>query len=135
VGAQIVSVPASLAEQKAQESVFTLFVSLFSVFLLLFVTTNVMLRQSTLKPLTKMSEITEQISLGNVNVEEFPETSRSEIGALERSINRLRRSLDAAMAKLDGEDEDQVPIRKPGLDMGETHSTDGFRIGHKRPEP
>lgn len=106
VGAQIVSVPASLAEQKARESVFTLFVSLFSVFLLLFVITNVMLRQSILKPLTKISDITEQISLGNVNVEEFPETSQSEMGALERSINRLRRSLEAAMKKLDDEDED-----------------------------
>ena len=106
VGAQIVSVPAALAEQKARESVFTLFVSLFSVFLLLFVTTNIMLRQSILQPLAKMSEITEQISLGNANVDEFPEMSQSEIGVLERSINRLRRSLDAAMAKLGNEDED-----------------------------
>jgi HAMP domain-containing protein len=102
VGAQIVSVPASLAALKARESVFTLFVSLFSVFLLLFVTTNVMLRQSILMPLARISEATDELSLGNLDLPEFPEDTNSEIGALEKSINRLRRSLESALNKLDG---------------------------------
>ncbi len=104
VGSQIVSVPTSLATQKARDSVFTLLVSLIGVFFLIFIVVNTILYKTVIVPLTRISKITDQISLGNMDIDEFPASRADDIGAIEKSINRLKRSLEKAMKMVEDQD-------------------------------
>ena len=101
VGIQIVSVPTSVEKQKAKDGVVTLLVSLSCVFGLIFIAINVMLRKLIVAPLSEISKITDGISLGNMDIDELPAVRSGEIGAIEKSINRLRRSLEKAMKLVD----------------------------------
>ncbi|AQS86744.1 HAMP domain-containing protein [Neoasaia chiangmaiensis NBRC 101099] len=51
-----------------------------------------------LRPLSQIATVAERVSLGAPDVEEFDTRSGGEIGALTLSFNRLRRSMETAMA-------------------------------------
>ena len=104
VGSQIVSVPTSLATQKARDSVFTLLLSLLGVFFLIFVVVNTILYTSVIVPLSRISKAADQISLGNMDIDQFPALRADDIGTLEKSINRLKRSLEKAIELVEDKD-------------------------------
>lgn len=101
VGAQIVSVPMSLPFEKARQAFNTFMISLVSVFAVLFIILNVMLRAVVVAPVKRMSRIADQISKGDMDAEELSERGTDEIGVLAASFNRMRRSLEKAIKMLE----------------------------------
>ncbi|MBU6950278.1 MULTISPECIES: Tll0287-like domain-containing protein [unclassified Hahella] len=101
VGAQIVSVPMSLPLQRADET-FKLFIGLLvGVFLVIAVLLNVMLDFVVIRPVKKLSDKANEVSLGALEAEEMPVKGNDEISSLTQSFNRMHRSLANAVRLLD----------------------------------
>jgi protein-histidine pros-kinase len=100
VGAQIVSVPMSVPIAQAERAFQTFMGSLVGVFILIIVVLNVMLRLIVINPVTKMSQIADEVSRGQMDAPEFSEKGDDEINLLAASFNRMRRSLEKAMKML-----------------------------------
>ena len=100
VGAQIVSVPMSVPIAQAERAFQTFMGSLVGVFTLIIVVLNVMLRIIVINPVTRMSQIADEVSRGQMEAEEFSEKGNDEISLLGASFNRMRRSLEKAMKML-----------------------------------
>ena len=101
VGAQIVSVPMTVALDKADQAFRTFMASLVLVFVVAFVVLNVALSVLIIRPIIRMAHAADQVSIGNLQVPEFSVKGRDEISVLAISFNRLRRSLDKAMHLLE----------------------------------
>lgn len=102
VGAQVVSVPMSLPLRNAQAAFYTFMASLVSVFVVVFVALNVMLSWMIIRPIAHMSHAADQVSTGNFELAELPESGRDEIALLGRAFNRMRRSLQKALQMIEG---------------------------------
>jgi len=89
-GARIITVPTSLAHQKAQKSVLTLLISIICMFALIMVTINLILKKSVIQPILQLSNIAEQISFGKKNIDYFPHNKTYELNKLIASIQRLK---------------------------------------------
>jgi HAMP domain-containing protein len=101
VGAQIVSVPTEVPVQRANNAFKIFMLSLGGVFLFIFVVLNLMLTLIVIRPVTRLSKIADEISLGNMDAPDFPVTSRDEIGGLAASVDRMRKSLVKALKMLE----------------------------------
>lgn len=101
VGAQIVSVPMSVALQRASKTFQTFMLSLAGVFLTLIILLNMVLHMIVLKPIRQISNMANDISMGNQDVPEFTTNGKDELSVLGESLNRMRRSLDNAMKMLE----------------------------------
>jgi HAMP domain-containing protein len=100
VGAQIVSVPMTVALQRAHETRLFFMKLLAAVFLVLAILLNVLLRLVVLKPLTRMSHIASEVSMGKPDVPEYMRPGTDEIASLSASFNRMRRTVEEAMKML-----------------------------------
>ena len=101
VGAQFISAPMSLAYARARETSLILIAALSMAFLLVLIVTNVLLGRIVLTPVARMSEVAEQVSLGDFEVPEYTKPGADEISSLSVSFNRMRRSLESAMRMID----------------------------------
>ncbi|MEP1199607.1 DUF3365 domain-containing protein [Tateyamaria sp.] len=101
VGAQIISAPMSLVQQRTWETGVVLIAGLSTVFLFVFAMTNLMLGRIVLKPVRQMSQVAEQVSMGDFSVPEYQKPGNDEISSLTTSFNRMRRSLEQAMRMID----------------------------------
>jgi protein-histidine pros-kinase len=101
IGAQIVSVPMELPIRNANRAFVTFMTSLTVVFAVLFVILNVMLTLLIVQPITHLSYAADQISKGKLDVGELPEKGRDEVSQLGKAFNRMRRSLEKAIALID----------------------------------
>jgi protein-histidine pros-kinase len=101
VGAQIVSVPMTVALDKADQAFRTFMASLVVVFVVAFVVLNVALSVLIIRPIIRMARAADQVSTGSFEVPEFAVKGRDEISVLGASFNRLRRSLEKAMHLLE----------------------------------
>jgi len=101
VGAQVVSVPMSVPLSNARRTFNTFMLSLGGIFLATFVVLNLMLSHIIIRPVARMSALADRVSTGDFDVPEFPVRGRDEIGVLGNSFNRMRRSLQKAMAMID----------------------------------
>ena len=101
VGAQIVSVPMTVALERADQAFRTFMTSLMLVFLMAFAVLNVALSRLIIRPIVRMARAADQVSTGNFGVPEFSITGNDEIAVLATSFNRLRRSLEKAMRLLE----------------------------------
>lgn len=101
IGAQVVSVPMSLPINDAYHAFYTFMISLFGVFVVIFVVLNVMLSWMIIRPIAKMSHTADQVSTGKFEIAEFAETGKDEISVLASSFNRMRRSLEKAMKMIE----------------------------------
>ena len=97
VGAQIVSVPMDLPIRNARRAFTTFMGSLVAVFVVVFLTLNVMLSRMIVRPIARMSRAADQVSTGDFKVAEFSEGGRDEVARLGTAFNRMRRSLEKAM--------------------------------------
>jgi HAMP domain-containing protein len=97
VGAQIVSVPMDLPIRNARRAFATFMGSLVGVFVVLFLTLNVMLSRLIVHPISRMARAADQVSTGDFQVAEFAERGRDEVARLGRAFNRMRRSLEKTM--------------------------------------
>ena len=101
IGAQIVSVPMSVALDRADAAFKVYLGGLAAVFVVIFVLLNLLLHFVIVKPVRRMSAIASEISLGNMDAPEFAVRGRDEIASLAESFNRMRRSLANAMKLLE----------------------------------
>jgi len=101
VGAQIVSVPMAVAQQRAQSVFVSFMLSLCAIFLILYIVLNLVLSRLILRPVTDLAWAADEVSTGNFEIEEFPERRRDEIGHLAAAFNRMRRSLEQAMRMIE----------------------------------
>jgi protein-histidine pros-kinase len=100
VGSQIVTVPMSHLIDKARRTFLLFMGSLTAVFAALFVALNLTLGSLVIQPITAISHRADQISLGHAEIPEFDESGTDEISLLKASFNRMRRSLERAMAMI-----------------------------------
>ena len=100
VGAQIVSVPMSVALARAQKSFLFFLGGLSLVFLITMVALNVLLRQMVVRPAREIAHMADEVSLGKPDVPEYTPKGKDEIASLAESFNRMRRSLANAMKLL-----------------------------------
>ncbi|MEC9431562.1 MAG: DUF3365 domain-containing protein [Pseudomonadota bacterium] len=101
IGAQIIAAPMSLVESRARETVGVLVGALSLAFLLVLLVTNLLLTRIVVRPVRRMSEVAEQVSLGDFEVPEYAKPGKDEISSLSASFNRMRRSLESAMKMID----------------------------------
>jgi HAMP domain-containing protein len=101
VGAQIMSVPTAVPIQRAHDTFRVFMISLTLVFLFIFVALNLMLFFIVIRPVTHLSRLADQVSLGNLDVPDFVVRSKDEIGVLAESFSRMRKSLSKAMKMLE----------------------------------
>lgn len=101
VGAQIVSVPERVAFARARAILLRIMAVLGLVFLVTVGVLNLLLHWLIIAPVRRISRLADEVSLGNMDVPEFGEAQRDEIGLLARSFNRMRRSLLAAFRMLE----------------------------------
>jgi protein-histidine pros-kinase len=104
VGAQIISVPMAYPIQKARNTFYTFMGLLAGIFVFIIIVLNVMLRAIVIRPVTSMAQISDQISMGNMEAEEFNETGNDEISVLGSAFNRMRRSLEKAIKMLEDQE-------------------------------
>lgn len=98
VGAQIVTVPLGVPIANAERSFTAFMTTLGLVFIILFVVIDVMLSRLIIGPLNRMAAAADEISKGNLKVEEFSERGKDEVAHLAASFNRMKRSLEKATA-------------------------------------
>jgi len=101
VGAQVVSVPTSVPFERAGRAFQTFMVSLAVVFFVIAIALNLMLYYMVIRPVTGLSRLADQVSLGQLDVPEFTVKRSDEIGVLSGSFNRMRKSLVEAMKMLE----------------------------------
>jgi HAMP domain-containing protein len=102
IGAQIVSVPESVALTKARQMLIAFLGIVLLVFLVIIAILNLLLHVVIIKPVKAVSAIANEVSLGNLDAPEYEHKGKDEIGSLSASFNRMRRSLENAL-KLLGE--------------------------------
>ena len=101
IGAQIVSIPLTVPMRRADAS-FTVFMgSLIGVFGVVGVLLNAMIWYVVVRPVTRLSELADRVSQGELTAPEFDSKSRDEIGVLAHSFSRMRASVVAAMKMLE----------------------------------
>jgi protein-histidine pros-kinase len=101
IGAQVVSVPEQVADAQARHNLLMIMGALAIVFAVMLLLLNVMLHLFIIVPVSRISRLADEISLGNMAVPEFNEAQHDEIGSLAQAFNRMRRSLVAALKLLE----------------------------------
>ena len=100
VGAQVVAVPVALPQEKARQLLMTFIGALAAVFLVLFLVLNWLLQRLVVRPVREVANAARRVSQGDMTLAEFSEERKDEIGTLQKSFNRMRRSLVKAMGML-----------------------------------
>ncbi|HWZ62968.1 MAG TPA: DUF3365 domain-containing protein [Steroidobacteraceae bacterium] len=101
IGAQVVSVPVAAAEAAAGRAFQTFLLALSVVFVVLLAVVNGVMYVLVVRPVRRMAQIADQLSVGDTGAAEFPASGGAEIAALGRAFNRMRKSLDKALKLLE----------------------------------
>ncbi|HYR65758.1 MAG TPA: DUF3365 domain-containing protein [Reyranella sp.] len=102
IGAQIVSVPMSVALGRANQSLVAFVASLSAVFLVMLIVLNVLMHFFILRPIQQITALARDVSAGKTDVPEYTVKGRDEISSLGRSFNLMHRSLQNAIRMLEG---------------------------------
>jgi protein-histidine pros-kinase len=100
VGAQVVTVPMSVPLDRARQTFITFMILLGGVFVLLLVLLNILLHFVVIRPVVRMADIANEVSMGKPDVPEYVRQGGDEISSLSQSFNRMRLSLESAMKML-----------------------------------
>lgn len=101
LGAQVVSVPMTLPLARAERAFYVVLAMLAGVFLLIGGALNLMLWKLVIQPVSKLSALSDRVSMGELDAPEFLTRSKDEIGVLADSFGRMRKSLVQAMKMLE----------------------------------
>jgi len=101
IGAQIVSVPMTIALTRANQSLLAFVVALSAVFLVMLVALNVLMHFFILKPMQRITTLARDVSAAKPDVPEYTVKGKDEIASLGRSFNLMHRSLQNAMRMLE----------------------------------
>jgi HAMP domain-containing protein len=103
IGAQIVSVPMAVANNRADQ-IRGLFLLLYlGVFAVLFLLLNLGLAIVVIRPIDAMARTAEAVSLGEIDTPEYIREGNDQIAGLSKSFNRMQRSLKEALQMLRGQ--------------------------------
>jgi HAMP domain-containing protein len=100
VGAQIVSVPLAAATANAQRMFRDVMIAIGAILAAALLTVNAVLYFAVVRPIRRMADLAEQVSLGSTATGEFPAHGSTELVDLARSFNRMRTSLSKALKML-----------------------------------
>lgn len=100
IGAQIVTVPMRLANDRANRVRMLFLVPYVAVFAMLFVLLNLLLDYMVIGPIDRMARTAEAVSLGQMDAPEYSRGGSDQIARLSSAINRMRRSLQEALRML-----------------------------------
>lgn len=103
IGAQIVTVPTSVAAKLADKAFQTLLFSLVGVFVVMLIVLNLLLHLVVTRPLRQLSQMADRVSTGNFDIPEVRVKGRDEVAVLAGSFNRMRISLAKALKMLEDE--------------------------------
>jgi HAMP domain-containing protein len=106
VGAQIISVPDSLPAKIADRGAKTLVTYLICIAIASLIVLDMVLYVTVLRPVGRLSAMADEISKGNMDVDELPVKGKDEIAVLATSFNRMHRSLARAMSMLNQDNAD-----------------------------
>ena len=101
VGAQIVTAPMRLPIERADQAFLAFMGSLAAVFIVLIVAINALLIFLVIRPVTRLSAVASEVSLGKIDAPGFHATGNDEISTLAEAFERMRKSLVEAMKMLD----------------------------------
>ncbi len=101
VGTQLVKVPMSLPLQRADKAFKTFMLSMSVIFVTVIIMLNILLNAIVIRPIRKMSQHAEKVSMGDLDAEDFKAKGKDEIASLSSSISRMHRSLVSAMKMID----------------------------------
>ena len=101
VAAQIISVPTEIPIARAKQAFNAFMTSVGAVFIVIGIILNLMLWALVIRPIGKLSQFADRVSLGELDIPEFKRSSSDEIGILSRSIARMRTSMVQAMKMLE----------------------------------
>jgi protein-histidine pros-kinase len=96
IGAQIVSVPMSASQLRAGHIRRLFLVPVLGFLVLLFVSINILLHLVVIRPMERIADNAEAVSMGKIDTPEFEYKRRDQIGRLAASFNRMQRSLAQA---------------------------------------
>ncbi|HEY6981146.1 c-type heme family protein [Reyranella sp.] len=102
IGAQIVSVPMSVALARANKSLLAFVAALSAVFVGMLIILNVLMHFFILRPMQEITTLARDVSAGKPDVPEYKVKGRDEIASLGRSFNLMHRSLQNAIRMLEG---------------------------------
>lgn len=105
IGAQVVTVPMSVPMRRARTTFLLFLGSLIGIFALIFLLVNLLLHFIVIRPVVKMAEIANDVSLGKDDVPEYTKAGEDEIASLSQSFNRMRRSMEGALSMLEDDPE------------------------------
>jgi HAMP domain-containing protein len=101
VAAQVVSIPMAVPLSRAYQALLWFMVALAGTFIVTIFIVDFLLRVLVTKPVAEISEMANKVSMGQLDTPEYVRGTRDEIGSLSASFNRMRRSLQNAMAMLE----------------------------------
>lgn len=101
VTAQIVTAPTQLPLERANAAFTGFMISLAAVFAMIFLVLNAMLILLVIRPVTRLSEFANEVSLGNMDAPEFRPSGKDEIAVLSDSFGRMRKSMVEAIKMLE----------------------------------
>ena len=101
VAAQVVSIPMTVPLYRAYHALMWFMLALAGTFVVTIIIVDFLLRALVTKPVAEISEMANKVSMGQLDTPEYVRDSRDEIGSLSASFNRMRRSLQNAMAMLE----------------------------------
>ena len=101
IGAQIISVPTDVAEQRANRLLTIYLSGLVGVFAVVMVLVNLMLHYVIVRPIRRISAAASDVSMGNMDVPDFHVRTKDEIRTLADSFNRMKKSVVQAMKMLE----------------------------------
>jgi HAMP domain-containing protein len=102
VGAQIITAPMSLAQNKADKGLTELLTDLSAIFLLAIVLIDLGLYLIVIRPLRAISTSADRISRGEMDLTQLDARGADEVAQVTRSFNRMHTSLKKAMDLLNG---------------------------------
>src|ERR1700722_246438 len=97
IGAQVVSVPFANATANADRVFRALMISVTAAFAAASLAMNAALYFLVVRPVRRIARVADQLSLGDMSAEEFPQRGAAEVASVARSFNRMRKSLEKAL--------------------------------------
>lgn len=100
IGSQIVSVPLALPQREAERAFRLIMGGMAVTALVVLLALNALFYGLVLRPMRRITRIADTVSTGQLDAEPFNVNGKDEIAQLGNAFNRMRRSLEKAMALL-----------------------------------
>jgi protein-histidine pros-kinase len=100
IGSQIVSVPLAVPQRAAERAYQVVTTGMAATFGVILLALNILFYLLVLRPIRRISRIADAVSAGQMDAEQFNLKGKDDIAVLGNAFNRMRRSLEKAMALL-----------------------------------